>query len=142
MNESGKPVTVVIGATSKWQSDGRNTHLMHGGDVDDSAMPIGMRWGVGGAISQKFAAEGHSLVLTTRNTANAEPLGRFGAKFLVRAGQQEAREGAPLPRTVVLEFPSYADALACYDDPAYVDAKAIREDAADGSLIIVEGYDG
>ncbi|TNF86805.1 MAG: SDR family oxidoreductase [Gammaproteobacteria bacterium] len=74
MNESGKPVTVVIGATSKWQSDGRNTHLVHGGDVDDSAMPVGMRWGVGGAISQKFAAEGHSLVLTTRKVANAEPL--------------------------------------------------------------------
>ncbi len=74
MSDSGKPVTVVIGATSKWQSDGRNTHLAHGGDVDDSDMPVGVRWGVGGAISQKFAAEGHRVVLTTRRTANAEPL--------------------------------------------------------------------
>ena len=74
MNSSRKPVAVVIGATSKWQSDGRNTHLVHGGDVDDSALPIGVRWGVGGAISQKFAQEGFFTVLTTRSTANAEPL--------------------------------------------------------------------
>ncbi len=74
MMEARKPVTVVIGATSKWQSDGRNTHLVHGGDVDDSNLPVSMRWGVGGAISQKFAAEGHCVVLTTRRTANAEPL--------------------------------------------------------------------
>jgi NAD(P)-dependent dehydrogenase (short-subunit alcohol dehydrogenase family) len=84
MNESGKPVTVVIGATSKWQSDGRNTHLVHGGDVDDSSLPVGMRWGVGGAISQKFAAEGHCVVLTTRQTANAEPL---AAAIRVQGGE-------------------------------------------------------
>ena len=71
---SSKPVSVVIGATSKWQSDGRNTHLVHGGDVDDSSVPVGIRWGVGGAISQKFAAEGHLVVLTTRQIGNAEPL--------------------------------------------------------------------
>ena len=74
MNDSTKPVTVVIGATSKWQSDGRNTHLVHGGNVDDSSLPLGVRWGVGGAISQRFAAEGHNVVLTTRRAANAEPL--------------------------------------------------------------------
>ena len=74
MNTSGKPVAVVIGATSKWQADGRNTHLVHGGDVDDSALPVGVRWGVGGAISQKFAQEGFYTVLTTRSAANAEPL--------------------------------------------------------------------
>lgn len=74
MNTNGKPVAVVIGATSKWQADGRNTHLVHGGDIDDSALPVGVRWGVGGAISQKFAQEGFYTVLTTRNSANAEPL--------------------------------------------------------------------
>ncbi len=74
MNASKKPVTVVIGATSKWQSDGRNTHLIHGSDVDDSDLPVAIRWGVGGAISQKFAAEGHFVALTTRHAQNAEPL--------------------------------------------------------------------
>ena len=74
MNTNGKPVAVVIGATSKWQSDGRNTHLVHGGDIDDSDLPVGVRWGVGGAVAQKFAQEGFLTVLTTRSTANAEPL--------------------------------------------------------------------
>ena len=74
MNSNRKPVAVVIGATSKWQSDGRNTHLVHGGAIDDSELPVGVRWGVGGAISLKFAKEGFFTVLTTRNAANAAPL--------------------------------------------------------------------
>ena len=74
MNSTHKPVAVVIGATSKWQSDGRNTRLIHGGELDDSDLPVGVRWGVGGAISQKFASEGFLVVLTTRNAANAAAL--------------------------------------------------------------------
>jgi NAD(P)-dependent dehydrogenase (short-subunit alcohol dehydrogenase family) len=69
-----KPVAVVIGATSKWQSDGRNTRLAHGHDVDDSALPVAARWGVGGAIAQKFAREGFHVVLTTRSAQNAAAL--------------------------------------------------------------------
>ena len=74
MNQSRKPVAVVVGATSKWQSDGRNTRLVHGQDIDDSALPVGVRWGVGGAIAQKFAAEGFRTVLTTRTASNAAAL--------------------------------------------------------------------
>ena len=70
----GKPVAVVIGATSKWQSDGRNTRLAHGGDVDDSELPVSARWGVGGAIAQRFARAGFHVVLTTRRAANAAAL--------------------------------------------------------------------
>ena len=73
-NTKGKPVAVVIGATSKWQSDGRNTRLVHGKAVDDSDLPVGVRWGVGGAIAQKFAREGFFVVLTTRTAANAAGL--------------------------------------------------------------------
>ena len=73
-NKSGKPVAVVIGATSKWQSDGRNTKLAHGGAIDDSHLPVGVRWGVGGAIAQKFAQEGFFTVLTTRTASNAAAL--------------------------------------------------------------------
>lgn len=73
--------------------------------------------------------------------ANAAPLAEYGAKFLVRGGQQESREGTNHPRTVVIEFPSYEAALACYDSEGYTKAVAIREPAADGNLIIVEGYD-
>jgi NAD(P)-dependent dehydrogenase (short-subunit alcohol dehydrogenase family) len=73
-NSAGKPVAVVIGATSKWQSDGRNTLLAHGKPLDDSDLPVGARWGVGGAIAQKFAHEGCFVVLTTRTETNAAGL--------------------------------------------------------------------
>ena len=74
MNSNRKPVAVVVGATSKWQADGRNTKLAHGRALDDSDLPVGVRWGVGGAIAQKFAMEDFFVVLTTRTTANASPL--------------------------------------------------------------------
>jgi NAD(P)-dependent dehydrogenase (short-subunit alcohol dehydrogenase family) len=74
MNSTRKPVAVVVGATSKWQSDGRNTKLAHGKVLDNSDLPVGVRWGVGGAIAQKFAKEGFFVVLTTRNAANASAL--------------------------------------------------------------------
>jgi NAD(P)-dependent dehydrogenase (short-subunit alcohol dehydrogenase family) len=74
MNSNRKPVAVVVGATSKWQADGRNTKLAHGREIDDSDLPVGVRWGVGGAIAQKFASEGFLVVLTTRNAANASAL--------------------------------------------------------------------
>jgi len=73
-NTRDKQVCVVVGATSKWQSDGRNTLLAHGRTVDDSELPVGVRWGVGGAIAQKFASEGFFVVLTTRKEANASAL--------------------------------------------------------------------
>src|SRR5882757_9614490 len=72
----GKPVAVVVGATSKWQADGRNTRLAHGKALDDSDLPVGIRWGIGGAIAQKFAKEGFFVVLTTRTAANASALGQ------------------------------------------------------------------
>jgi len=74
MNANNKPVAVVIGATSKWQADGRNTKLAHGKVLDDSDLPVGVRWGIGGAIAQKFASEGFFVVLTTRTSSNAASL--------------------------------------------------------------------
>jgi len=74
MSPDRQPVAVVVGATSKWQADGRNTRLAHGKDLDDRHLPVGVRWGVGGAIAQKFAKEGFLTVLTTRKAANAAAL--------------------------------------------------------------------
>ena len=76
MNAGGRPVAVVVGATSKWQADGRNTRLAHGKVLDDSDLPVGIRWGVGGAIAQKFAQAGFFVVLTTRRAAHASALQR------------------------------------------------------------------
>jgi len=76
MSSDRQPVAVVVGATSKWQADGRNTRLAHGQNLDDSHLPVGVRWGVGGAIAQKFAKEGFLVVLTTRKASNAAALER------------------------------------------------------------------
>jgi NAD(P)-dependent dehydrogenase (short-subunit alcohol dehydrogenase family) len=84
MTGARKQVAVVVGATSKWQADGRNTRLAHGTALDDRDIPIGMRWGVGGAIAQKFAREGFFVVLTTRRAANAAAL----EKAIVEQGGQ------------------------------------------------------
>ena len=73
--------------------------------------------------------------------ANAAPFAAYGAKFLVRAGDQQVREGISRPRTVVIEFPNYADAKACYDSAEYQAAKDIRDPISTGDLVIVEGYD-
>jgi len=43
---------------------------------------------------------------------------------------------------VVLEFPSYEAAMACYRSPEYAKAAAQRQSAADADLIVIEGYDG
>src|SRR5437660_1956942 len=74
MSPTSKQVAVVVGATSKWQADGRNTKLAHGRALDDGDLPVGIRWGIGGAIAQKFAKEGFFVVLTTRTAANASAL--------------------------------------------------------------------
>jgi uncharacterized protein (DUF1330 family) len=74
--------------------------------------------------------------------ANQAPFGEFGARYLTRAGQREVTEGKARGRTVVLEFPSYDAALACYHSPGYQAAKKLREGKAVADLVIVEGYDG
>jgi NAD(P)-dependent dehydrogenase (short-subunit alcohol dehydrogenase family) len=74
MSTTRQPVAVVVGATSKWQADGRNTRLAHGTILDDRDLPVGIRWGVGGAVAQKFAREGFHVVLTTRKAGNAAAL--------------------------------------------------------------------
>ena len=51
--------------------------------------------------------------------ANGPIFKKYGAKFVVRAGEFECPEGAARSRNVVIEFPDYATALACYRSPEY-----------------------
>ena len=74
--------------------------------------------------------------------ANAEPLRKYGATFLVRGGRFENPEGKCRSRNVVLEFPDYATALACYNSPEYQRAIALRAPHSAGDIVIIEGYDG
>ena len=66
---------------------------------------------------------------------------RFGARFLARGGAFEAPEGRGRARNVIIEFPSLADAQACYHSTEYQAARAIREKVADAELVLVEGVD-
>jgi uncharacterized protein (DUF1330 family) len=69
------------------------------------------------------------------------PFARFGARFLVRGGQQDVVEGEMRPRTVVIEFPSLAAATDCYRSPEYQAAKALRKAASLADICIIEGWD-
>jgi uncharacterized protein (DUF1330 family) len=51
-------------------------------------------------------------------------------------------EGKARSRNVVVEFPSYQAALACYRSPENQKAKALRDGKAEFDLVVVEGYAG
>jgi uncharacterized protein (DUF1330 family) len=74
--------------------------------------------------------------------ANAEAFAKYGARFLVRGGASEQKEGALRARHVVIEFKDYATALACFESEEYRRAKALREPVSQADLIVIEGYDG
>lgn len=75
-------------------------------------------------------------------TANAAAFRKYGARFVVRGGRFEAPEGTARARNIVLEFPDYETALACYNSPEYQEAKALRDGCGEADLIVIEGYDG
>lgn len=68
-------------------------------------------------------------------------LERLGAKFIVRGGQSQVVEGASGDRHVVIEFPSYEQALAAWNDPEYQEVAEIRRRCADSLIIVVEGHE-
>ncbi len=69
-------------------------------------------------------------------------IAQYGGKYLIRGGEMETMEGAPLPaRTVVLEFPSVEQAKTWYHSPEYQAIIGLRLDASNGHAQIVEGLD-
>ena len=85
-----------------------------------------------------FDAEGYKPYLA----ANQLCFSNFGARYLVRGGASEVPEGNARARTVVIEFPSYETALACFRSEDYQTAKKLRQGKGQTDLVIVEGYDG
>src|SRR3984893_6406015 len=67
---------------------------------------------------------------------------KYGARFLVRGGKFEAKEGSSRSRNVVLEFKDYETALACYNSPEYTRLVGVRSLDSRSDLVIIEGYDG
>jgi uncharacterized protein (DUF1330 family) len=74
--------------------------------------------------------------------ANQIAFRKYGARYVVRAGRHEAVEGACRSRLVVIEFPDYETALACYRSPEYQHAITLRRGCAVADIAVAEGYDG
>ena len=74
--------------------------------------------------------------------ANQIAFRKFGARYVVRAGRHEAIEGNCRSRLVVIEFPDYEAALACYRSSEYQHAITLRLGRAVADIAVVEGYDG
>jgi uncharacterized protein (DUF1330 family) len=74
--------------------------------------------------------------------ANAEPLRKFGGRFVVRGGTFENPEGTSRARNAVIEFPTYRAAVDCWHSPEYQAAIKLRESVSTADLVIIEGYDG
>lgn len=63
-------------------------------------------------------------------------------RFLIRGGQMRAVEGAVHPRVVVVEFPSYEQAVRAYDSADYQQGMQTRLGSSAANFAIVEGFDG
>jgi len=74
--------------------------------------------------------------------ANAAIFKKYGAKYVIRGGKFECVEGQARSRNVVIEFPDYAAAMACYRSPEYQENIKRRLPHSVADLIVIEGYDG
>ena len=64
---------------------------------------------------------------------------KFSGKFLVRGGKNRTNDGIESPRTVVVEFPNYNNAVECYDSAEYQAAHDILEGHVIRHHQIIEG---
>ena len=76
----------------------------------------------------------------TYRAGTAATVEQYGGSFAARGGDVEVREGAWRPgRLVVLQFPDMDTARAWYDSEEYAPLKALRQRAANSSVVMVEG---
>ena len=75
------------------------------------------------------------------SAAVPEIVARHGGRYLVRGGAVEAVEGDWDPgRLVILEFDSVEAARGMFASPEYKEIAALRQDATQSDLVIVDGY--
>jgi uncharacterized protein (DUF1330 family) len=72
-----------------------------------------------------------------------EIVARHGGKFLARGGKFRIMEGPEkFHRFIVIEFPSFEQAVACFTSPAYERAAAFRRaGAGEVENVIIEGVE-
>ncbi len=63
----------------------------------------------------------------------------YGGRFLVRGGRATTVEGEDWPRNVVIAFPSFEQAEACYRSAEYQEVKALQDAAAVRMIAILDG---
>ena len=68
-----------------------------------------------------------------------EAIGKYSGKFLVRGGKNITLEGNRSPRTVIVEFPTFADAEKCYNSDEYQEALNVLKGSVKRNLQIIEG---
>jgi len=67
---------------------------------------------------------------------------KYGGRFLARGGAFTEIEGATgRERHVLVEFPSYQDAIECWESPEYQAARAHRIDAGIATIVLTEGLE-
>ncbi len=71
---------------------------------------------------------------------NTDAVAGHGGRFVVRGGEAEVLEGAwDTLRMVVIEFPDAAAARAWWESEEYAPLKAMRREASDTNIVLVEG---
>tara|TARA_B100000965_G_C19124511_1_gene554696 strand:- start:283 stop:570 length:288 start_codon:yes stop_codon:yes gene_type:complete len=65
---------------------------------------------------------------------------KYKGKFIIRGGRAKTKEGDVVPRTVIIEFPSFDEANQFYNSIEYQDAHSILKGYVKRHFQIVEGY--
>jgi uncharacterized protein (DUF1330 family) len=73
---------------------------------------------------------------------NAIAFAKFGGRFIVRGPAGLVAKGTPRQHNVVIEFPDYETAIACYNSPEYQAAKVYLDQVGEIDLVICAGYAG
>jgi uncharacterized protein (DUF1330 family) len=71
--------------------------------------------------------------------AAAKAIEDHGGRYLVRGGASTSLEGDFGSRVILVEFPSYQDALDFYQSEAYQAAREIRLRSAKASILVMDG---
>src|SRR5881628_2684102 len=67
---------------------------------------------------------------------------RYGGKILARGGRYRIMEGPEnFQRHVVIEFPTFEQAVACFESPEYQEASVFRRAGGVVENVIVDGSD-
>ena len=78
--------------------------------------------------------------LTEYRRRNSDAVANHGGRFVVRGGEVESLEGDwDTRRIVVIEFPDADAARAWWESEEYAPLKAMRRDASDTNIILLEG---